>query len=334
MDKPEADVTVRKRKARRKATRAERAAARKARKEAAAASKAARASQKKKAAGAAYQKRKKAAKGLQAYIQKGGNPGTRAKPSASVKVYQALMGGLKADGIVGPKTRARAAALGYPLTIPYLQVVPLSEKKAQAVDKLVAVAQDKSKPPAQRKFAANMARKIATSKPTPLENMKAAALALSDYTRAGGHQGTRARPSSTVKKYQALMGGLKADGIVGPKTRARAAALGHPLAPRARRARAAARPALPAPRPAPAAPAAAPIVAEPTPEEAAARLRIYTKEGGNQGTRANPSSIVKRYQALMGGLVADGIIGPKTRARAKALGSTLYPRSYQRRAAA
>lgn len=90
------------------------------------------------------------------------------------------------------------------------------------------------------------------------------------------------------------------------------------------------------PRPAKAALAAAVAKAEketkPTPDQAAKILQIWTKGGGNQGTRSNRSATVKRCQLLMGftGKDADGIIGPKTRSRARALGYTLAPRSAQR----
>lgn len=71
---------------------------------------------------------------------------------------------------------------------------------------------------------------------------------------------------------------------------------------------------------------------KPTPDQAAKILQIWTKGGGNQGTKTNRSETVKRCQLLMGftGNDADGIIGPKTRARAKALGYTLAPRSAQK----
>lgn len=68
---------------------------------------------------------------------------------------------------------------------------------------------------------------------------------------------------------------------------------------------------------------------KPTPDQAAKALQLWTKNGGNQGTKNNRSEMVKKSQALMG-LSADGIIGPNTRARAKSLGFTLYPRSYQK----
>lgn len=63
--------------------------------------------------------------------------------------------------------------------------------------------------------------------------------------------------------------------------------------------------------------------------EAARLLERWTREGGNQGTGNNPSSVVATYQRAMG-LVDDGIVGPATRARARALGFVLAPRSAQK----
>jgi len=70
----------------------------------------------------------------------------------------------------------------------------------------------------------------------------------------------------------------------------------------------------------------------PTATDAARSLAEWTKQGGNQGTKNNPSATVKRLQGLMGftGKDADGIIGPKTRTRAKQLGFTLAARSAQK----
>lgn len=69
---------------------------------------------------------------------------------------------------------------------------------------------------------------------------------------------------------------------------------------------------------------------KPTPDQAAKALRLYTRDGGNQGTKAYPSETVRKAQEILG-LTPDGIIGPKTRRRCKELGYTLYPRSYQKR---
>lgn len=93
------------------------------------------------------------------------------------------------------------------------------------------------------------------------------------------------------------------------------------------------------PQPAKAALAAAVVKAQketkPTADQAAKILQIWTKGGGNQGTKGNPSATVKRCQLLMGfsGTDADGIIGPKTRTRARELGYVLAPRSAQKRGA-
>lgn len=71
---------------------------------------------------------------------------------------------------------------------------------------------------------------------------------------------------------------------------------------------------------------------KPTPDQAAKALQLWTKNGGNQGTKNNRSEMVRKSQELMGftGKSADGIIGPKTRQRAKELGFPLYARAYQK----
>ena len=57
--------------------------------------------------------------------------------------------------------------------------------------------------------------------------------------------------------------------------------------------------------------------------DAAVALRDYLKRTRKFGSKKNPAPEVKAAQADMGGLTVDGIVGPKTRARAKALGVTL-----------
>jgi len=66
---------------------------------------------------------------------------------------------------------------------------------------------------------------------------------------------------------------------------------------------------------------------EPTPKEAAEVLKKYLAETHSYGTKTLPDETVKRCQSYMGGLVADGIYGPKTRARAAQLGVSIPPRS-------
>lgn len=69
-----------------------------------------------------------------------------------------------------------------------------------------------------------------------------------------------------------------------------------------------------------------------TADQAAKALQLWTRQGGNQGTKYNRSATVKKHQLAMGftGNDADGIIGPKTRTRAKQLGYPLAPRSRQK----
>ena len=69
-----------------------------------------------------------------------------------------------------------------------------------------------------------------------------------------------------------------------------------------------------------------------TADQAAKLLQVWTRQGGNQGTRNNRSETVRRHQLAMGftGKNADGIIGPATRKRARSLGYPLYSRKYQK----
>lgn len=66
---------------------------------------------------------------------------------------------------------------------------------------------------------------------------------------------------------------------------------------------------------------------EPTPAESAEVLKRYLAETHSYGTKTLPDDTVKRCQSYMGGLVADGIYGPKTRARAAQLGVSIPARS-------
>ena len=85
----------------------------------------------------------------------------------------------------------------------------------------------------------------------------------------------------------------------------------------------------PAPTPSPPPPEPEPEPAAPSPAElqeaAARRLLAHIKSGGARGVRNRPSPKVKAAQAAMGGLVADGIYGPKTRARGAALLGQPFP---------
>jgi hypothetical protein len=55
-------------------------------------------------------------------------------------------------------------------------------------------------------------------------------------------------------------------------------------------------------------------------------LLSYLTQGGLPGTKAAPAKTVRDAQHDMGGgLIADGIYGPKTQARGKALTGKAFP---------
>lgn len=223
-----------------------------------------------------------AAIGLRDNLQKTNDYGSKAKPNLAAKNFQSKMGGLVADGIVGPKTNTRAKQLGVTL-------------------------------PAPRKIASTPANTTAN---------KDAATGLKAYLTKTNSFGSKAKPDATVKSYQTKMGGLVNDGIVGPKTRARAQALGAVLP----------QPKAAAPKPV-AKPVEKPKVVvinkpetPPTPYQGAMGLKSYLERTGDFGTKAKPSATVATYQKIMDGLTTDGIVGPKTEARALHLGAKLPPR--------
>lgn len=78
-----------------------------------------------------------------------------------------------------------------------------------------------------------------------------------------------------------------------------------------------------APAPAAAKPALTIDVPKRNPQDAAMALRDFLRRTRKFGSKKSPVPEVKAAQADMGGLSVDGIVGPKTRARAKALGATL-----------
>ena len=227
--------------------------------------------------------------------------------------YQRQMGGgIAADGIVGPATRARAAKLGVILPADKRKVINLPPVPIQATP---PTARRPAPPAPPEPKARPAARPSQPAKPVPTTAKLTAVQAAREYQAymiGGGSKGSKAKPNPQLKIYQAAMGGLDVDGIDGPKTQARARALltvdnvknGSP----------------------------APVMTQKkvdalSPRDYALALQNHLDNGGSAGTAAKPSPQVRSAQLGMGGgIVADGIYGPNTQARARALGVVLKPR--------
>ena len=176
------------------------------------------------------------------------NLGSKDRPNMVVLQAQQEMGGLKEDGIYGDKTRKRGKELTgkeWPVRRSGITIVPVEPKPAataepkpqpatkeeiEAAAMALAQAFGKKREPAKPKPAPKPAAKPKPApavKRTPVQ----AANDLYAYAKAvlaakeGWKLGTRDKPSETVRSAQADMGELTADGIYGPKTKARGKAL-------------------------------------------------------------------------------------------------------------
>lgn len=263
---------------------------------------------------------------------------------ASVRlVHGSKITGLKQDGLWGPVTRAAAAeALGVaeatlpPYASAYapksppaapIKLAPAKATPAKPPLKLVvkpAAAKPTTlpKPPA-KKAAAPVAKLVPTppaKSPAISDLASAAANAVRGFIVANGGKPPQIAISQ-VRQYQTALASsaVKVDGIWGPVTRAAtaktlkvsestlppyASAYGKP---------------------------AATALAFParTPAQAARDLLAYLTKintvASTWGTKAKPNETVRRAQADMGQLVADGIYGPKTQARGSALAGQKLP---------
>jgi hypothetical protein len=273
---------------------------------------------------------------------KQGEWGTKANPSAIVKTCQLEMGALVADGIYGPKTQARGESLTgkrWPGRHVALQVTttPPPSHRAEHVapsQKEGFVYTDASNRPratgrgvdaptmtaAQREkqYAADRARIEDKHKPLPQHVKRKPADAARDllsylHRTSSDLWGAKNAPNATVRAAQADMGALVADGIYGPRTQARGTALAgtaFPTRGEPRKSEAKAHPA-----------------ATRTKEQAASDLlqELKLKPKSEWGTRSNPNPTIKACQLDMGGLIVDGIYGPKTQARGAALLMQPFP---------
>jgi hypothetical protein len=202
--------------------------------------------------------------------------------------------------------------------------------------------------PAALKLAA-AAKAAAAPKPPAKRAPIQAARELLEYVSSaiksgqGSTLGTKTAPNPAVKAAQIDMGVSPADGIYGPATRNKGKSLtGKDFPARDAPPKAVTvKPAPPAVKPAakPAAPKAVPktaaAVVAPKPsatrsaKQAATELLQYAKaaiaQNASLGTKAAPNSMVKAAQIDMGVSPADGIYGPATRNRGKALTGTTFP---------
>ncbi len=231
---------------------------------------------------------------------------------------------LKADGLWGPLTRSAAAAT---LGVAEDTLPAYAAKFAPKVAPAPAPAPTPKKPepaPAPAPVAKKPDEKPPVATKSKLETLASSAV----NTVRGLIVKDKTPPTSVVpavKLFQAELSdsAVKADGLWGPKTRAAAA--------RVLRVAESTLPEYAAkfgPKPAKAEVLPAPKATR-TPVQAASDLYNYVTKintaASTWGTKTRPNDTIKRAQADMGQLVADGIYGPGTRARGKALLGKAFP---------
>ncbi len=135
--------------------------------------------------------------------------GNRRRANRRIMAFQERMGRLTADGIYGTKTRAR----GYVLTGRKFPA-RVSSRRTQTTP-----------PPSIQDSAPQAAAEQAAAELSSAADDAVAAAELYRYVTVTETRprrwGNRRRPNEEIKLLQQRMGGLSADGIYGPKTRAR-----------------------------------------------------------------------------------------------------------------
>ncbi|HET8939219.1 MAG TPA: hypothetical protein VFN67_37500 [Polyangiales bacterium] len=269
--------------------------------------------------------------------------GSKQSPNPIIAKAQRDMGGITADGIYGPKTQARGAALtlsSWPARPVAKPAAKLAAKPASSIpSNPVKVTSSTSKASSSStKTAAERAPTTAAPAPNrppgattvdlPAQvvsterSPKQAAQALHTYAtglvrsgRGAAELGSKAKPNDFVAAAQRDMrGGLASDGIYGPKTQARGKELLGVEFPNRYGTGTKVKPPVP------------PLTAANEQQRAAEGLLSYLSQpGADQGVKGKPSAYVKAAQAAMGGLTADGIYGPNTRTRGAALTGKPFP---------
>lgn len=163
--------------------------------------------------------------------------------------------------------------------------LPVAKPKTKSSSKTSTKSPVKTAPKPTRVIKPTVTRKSVAKVAKPRTSPEQqAAMALDKYLRAGG------KSRYTVKIYQKRMGKLAVDGIPGPLTYKRAVALYSGASSKG-----------------------------PWPmQKASEDLRKYYKGGGRS------KSTIKNYQARMGELVVDGLVGPKTKSRYATLTGKLF----------
>jgi hypothetical protein len=214
--------------------------------------------------------------------------GNASAPNSTIAAAQNDMRLVKVNGVYDAPTRARGKEL-LGREFPARDSKRVAAVPVTATPAVVLESPAIAPPPLSASVAAR----------TPRE----AAEALLIYVQQpGADLGSKASPSSIVHDAQQAMGGITADGVYGPQTSKRIAALTGKAAPQRGL----------QPAAADAQPSAAVDAAE-------TLLEYVSSPGANFGSKSRPSAQVRAGQKAMGGLTVDGIYGAKTQARIEAL---------------
>ncbi len=298
-----------------------------------------------------------AAKALRVYVTQAVavDWGSKAAPNPIIKAAQKDMLQIAADGVYGPATQKRGAALtgnAWPsrpaAKVTVKKPTPTATASSIPANKVTLASSSTRSPATQaadarvEQFLAKQVSQPKASGPTPTpppaaaevvttqRTTKQAAQALHSYVTPlirsgrGAELGSAAKPNDFVAAAQRDMKLIASDGIYGAKTMARGKELLGVEFP----SRYGVGTKLPAANVLNAAPAVPPVTTTNEQARAAESLLAYLqKPGADQGVKGKPSSFVRASQSAMGALTADGIYGPATRARgAQLTGKTFPPR--------
>ncbi|HET8938987.1 MAG TPA: hypothetical protein VFN67_36335 [Polyangiales bacterium] len=294
---------------------------------------------------------KEAAQYLYLYVTKPGVEwGSSASPNPIIEGAQRDMQQIKVDGIYGPETQKRGAALTmqpWPArpaataakpkpkaapkpasnTIPShtVTVTPAASSSASSTPAAKPAAKPAAPSPTQPPGATvDLPAQVVPEGRSPKQAAQALQAYVTPLIRSGraAELGSKAKPNELIASLQRDMRGIASDGIYGPKTQARGKELLGVEFPARASSKLPAANVLNQPPPSP------PSTETSEAARAAEGLLAYLSQpGADQGSKGKPSGYVKAAQAAMGALTADGIYGPATRARgAQLTGQTFPPR--------